>query len=556
LGETATLENAGKMKQLWVAAVIGALTLVSFFQFPGHTWLQQDTQIYVAIMEHERDPRVLADDILVAESHVAFTLYDEIALAARKVTGLGFREVLETEQLLTRALGIWGLYLLALAFLDGQAGLSLLAAAIVSLGATIAGPAVLTFEYEPSPRSLAYPLVMCGLGLAAAGRPRAATIAGAVALLYHPPSTLPFCALVAWLALRRRDFRTCLPIAAAILLVAFSANFQAQDAAAGFFRKLTPLDERLQRMRAGYNWISGWGTSLILHWLSVFGIASGAWLRVRRHGCGAGVFACNRGLVMALAVVGIVSMPISWLLLDRAGWAFLSELQPMRNLLWTALAAQIFTAIAGLRAAGQGRLMEAFAWLAAAFAFPVEDVFIRPWAWRQVLVVAGLAGLTAGLVWSSRRRGLKWVPAVAAATAFFVIPGWSQVVNYPRLHTPELAQLIDWARTATPRDAVFAFPDSDKNGYPGIFRAEALRAVYVDWKGGGQVNFLPQFAAEWWFRWQQTMDRPVDLAKYDGLGIRYVVVRSPNRLSQSPVFENAQYRVYRVLPTSAAESPH
>ena len=85
------------MKQLWVAAVIGALTLVSFFQFPGHTWLQQDTQIYVAIMEHERDPRVLANDILVAESHVAFTLYDEIALAARKVTGLGFREVLETQ---------------------------------------------------------------------------------------------------------------------------------------------------------------------------------------------------------------------------------------------------------------------------------------------------------------------------------------------------------------------------------------------------------------------------------------------------------------------------
>ena len=44
------------MKPLATAAVCVALALLTFFQFPGHTWLQQDSQIYVPILEHLRDP--------------------------------------------------------------------------------------------------------------------------------------------------------------------------------------------------------------------------------------------------------------------------------------------------------------------------------------------------------------------------------------------------------------------------------------------------------------------------------------------------------------------
>src|SRR3954449_6196916 len=86
-----------------------ALALLTFFQFPGHTWLQQDTQIYAPILEHMRDPSVLRNDILVQQPHVAYTLYDEIALGLRRVTGLGFREVLQAQQIAARALGFWGL---------------------------------------------------------------------------------------------------------------------------------------------------------------------------------------------------------------------------------------------------------------------------------------------------------------------------------------------------------------------------------------------------------------------------------------------------------------
>ena len=69
------------MKPLATAAACIALALLTFFQFPGHTWLQQDTQIYVPILEHLRDPAVLRNDMLVQHPHVAFTLYDEAALA-------------------------------------------------------------------------------------------------------------------------------------------------------------------------------------------------------------------------------------------------------------------------------------------------------------------------------------------------------------------------------------------------------------------------------------------------------------------------------------------
>ena len=78
-----------------------------FFQFPGHTWLQQDTQIYLPLLEHRADPTLFHNEILVQNPAAAFTVYDDIALALYRVTGLGFRELLQGLQIITRALGIW-----------------------------------------------------------------------------------------------------------------------------------------------------------------------------------------------------------------------------------------------------------------------------------------------------------------------------------------------------------------------------------------------------------------------------------------------------------------
>src|SRR3989442_105125 len=98
MGEAATGQNARQVNRLWIGAGILAITLLNFFQFPGHTWLQSDTQIYIPIMEHMWDASALNQDLIVQHPHVLFTLYDEIAIGLRKITRLDFRHVLQAEQ--------------------------------------------------------------------------------------------------------------------------------------------------------------------------------------------------------------------------------------------------------------------------------------------------------------------------------------------------------------------------------------------------------------------------------------------------------------------------
>ena len=70
------------MKRFVVGSAILGITLLNFFQFPGHTWLQSDTQIYAPILEHMRDRSVLGKDILlyVVLLHTAGALIQHFVL--------------------------------------------------------------------------------------------------------------------------------------------------------------------------------------------------------------------------------------------------------------------------------------------------------------------------------------------------------------------------------------------------------------------------------------------------------------------------------------------
>jgi hypothetical protein len=322
-------------------------------------------------------------------------------------------------------------------------------------------------------------------------------------------------------------------VAVAILMIA------ARGQAPAVLAHLTPLQEQLQRMRAPYVWISTWPAALIVHHLILFAMLLMAFARIRRV-----IPPELRVLVLGLSILGVVAMPISWLLLEHWRWALVPQLQPMRALLFVALLMQFLAAAAGVKAVARRRPFEAVAWFALAYLLPLQPVVTAPYAWNRGVLVLALAALTALAVW----RTPRFAP-MAAVAAFFAIPTLGGVVNYPRLHTPELAQLSAWARASTPKDAVFLFPDAARGLDPGIFRSEALRTVYVDWKGGGQANYLKDFGEEWWSRWQQTMARgfaPADMAKYEGLGIGYVVLQERNRLPQPAAFENAKYAAYAV----------
>ncbi len=525
------------MKPFATAAACVALALLTFFQFPGHTWLQQDSQIYAPILEHLRDPAVLRNDILVQHPHVAFTLYDETALALRAVTGAGFREVLAAQQIATRALGIWGLLLMAEAL-----GLSfapaLLVAAVCSLGARIAGPEVLTFEYEPTPRAFAVPLLVCAIGLAARRRHLAAGVAGAVAFLYHPPTALPFWGVYFVLALwpdraRRARRAAFLPLGAAVPLLWAAARAQsASGYAQRIFAGLDSGQESLQRVRTAYVWISTWPAGIIVHHLLILAILVAAFWRLRQA-----VGVELRVLLLGLCALGVLTMPLSWLLLEQFHWGLVPQVQPMRMLLFLTLGMQFLTAAAGACAITARRPFEACAWFACAYLLPLQPVLTGPIVWSRLTLAFALASLTAF-------AGIRWAPVVALA-AFFAIPVVGGVVNYPQLHTPDLDQLSAWARANTPADAVFVFPGVNRSLAPGIFRSEALRAVYVDWKGGGQVNYLKDLGEQWWFRWLQIRTfRPADLPQYAACGISYVVLQEP--LPRAAEFQNSTYIVYQL----------
>jgi hypothetical protein len=533
------------MKNLAVAAAILAIAALTWFEFPGHTWLQQDTQIYVPILEHLRDPAVLRRDILVSRQHVSYTLYDETARALAWLTGLDLRQVLEGEQFVTRAAGIWGLYLIGTALGLSTAG-SLLMAAIVALGATIAGPAVLSFEIEPDPRGFAVPLLFLGIGFAAHGRHWAAGIAGAAAFLMHPPTVIPFWAVYSALAGARRRFSAFVPLAIAGCVLAVAAHFQqGAGEAQPLFARLTPAIEALQRLRAPYAWISMWWREWLLHYLILAGISFAAYARLR-------VTATIelRYFLVGLPLIGILTIPLSFLLLERLQWVLVPQLQPMRALLFVAVFAQIGAAAAGLLASAAGRYGESLAWFAVVYWLPINDnLTVWPAAknWLAVLLFAGAASMAG---WAEARLTRWRVPAFAAIgiAGFLALPYLA--AGNPHLHTPELAQLSAWARSSTDADAVFLFADAGKQLQSGIFRSEALRAVYVDWKGGGQVNYLPELGEQWWERWQAVLGAPFDarnVPRYGALGIDYIVLSPRNRLPGiAPVFENGRYLAYRL----------
>jgi len=536
-----------------VAGAIALLTTLTFVAFPGHTYLHSDTQIYLPILQRLNDPPVLARDFVAERPHVSFTIYDEAALALHRL-GVSFETALVSQQAIFRALGLLGIWLAALA-LGLTDRMAMLAAAALALGATIAGPTVLAIEYEPVPRGFALPLLLLAMGLAAHGRDLGAGIAASVAFLYHPPSVVTFWAVYFALSLwpskpqvMRRRIAGLAPLAAGVAAMFILSRMQPAIAEPQpFFGRIGADLERIQRLRAPYCWVSTWAAELMPRYAFLWLAAMVAYARVRKHAP-----QDLRFFLVGLPLAGMLAVPASYILLERMKWVVAPQLQPARALVFVTIVAALLAAAAGLIAAARGRWAEALLWLALAYAIPM-DVRLTPVVESpaRLALAAGLAGLAALAAWSEAKR-FRWsyAPWAAALIApFLLIPAWGGVPAQANKPQPEILELAGWARASTPPDAVFLFADARKGTAPGEFRARALRAIYVDWKGGGQANFLPQFANEWWLRWNRTGEgrfKAWHLPAYRRWGIDYIVLAPANRLpGRTPVFENSAYLVYR-----------
>jgi hypothetical protein len=248
-----------------------------------------------------------------------------------------------------------------------------------------------------------------------------------------------------------------------------------------------------------------------------------------------------RAFAVILPALGMLSMPLSYLLLEQLKWALVPQLQPMRVLLFVTAFAVVLGLFAALKAK---RIWESAAWFLLVFYIPMRVELFDPPALRLALTAIGLAAFAAVAMRVSR-------PAVllAGLLSFLIIPGIARVSNYPDLHTADVADLSDWARRHTLPNAMFLFPDAERKLYPGIFRVSAWRAVYVDWKSGGQVNYLKDFASEWRTRWElihRVGYQPDSFPQYRTLGVDYIVLEQAHALSGVPaIYRNGSYAVYR-----------
>jgi hypothetical protein len=235
-------------------------------------------------------------------------------------------------------------------------------------------------------------------------------------------------------------------------------------------------------------------------------------------------------------------------LLDQLKWGLIPQFQPARALVFVTAFAVILGAAAGIRAAEQKRWIESVLWFGVVLAVPTA-VPLFSISGRNLLLLVALSIALCGTLALQRFR---FAPALLAAVAIapsFVLPYLAHVRNYPRPNLTGLEDLVQFARAQTPKDAVFLFGDAGSSPDPSIFRAESQRAVYVDWKSGGQMNFSESLAREWWQRWQNTNALRFDTAEVSRMvemGLDYLVLSPSHRLlDRQPEYENSQFVLYK-----------
>jgi len=551
----------------WLAFLLLAMIAVAgLFYFPGTQYLTSDTQIYTPLLENSRNPSVLARDPLVWHPHLGLSFYDEMVNGVRTLTGLPVYPVLFAFQAVFRLVLVWAAFLLGLGICGGRWE-SLWIAAVVQTTGFIAGPSVMVAEYDAVPRGYTLAIGLLASACVLHSRFWTASLLAGVGLFFQAGVAYPFLACFGLSLLVRREetllvrLRFLLPVLVALvsLLVAGVAGGSAS-------LSLVPdWLAQLHHLRASYNYPSLWHPAVL--WVPVglgcLLFAAGWRLRSQLPGR-------IHAFLIAAPLVGMFSIPFAWFFMEKLQVFLMAQWQPARAIAFMyAFAVPVFLG-AGVIAARHHRWVLSWFWFVAGFSIPFSN---------QLVFFVGANG------WPPSRFRYLWVPALALL-ALLVFSLWTRkpflslvllllLIAAPfgilravlginafasDARTPEIAELADWAAASTAPDAVFAFPGFGRSNQPGVFRSQALRAVYTDWKSGGQVNFDIDFARLWWQRWNEVMapkEFTLDRApRLRALGIDYLVLAPPQAPAQPPpLFRNGKFWVYRAEDLSRLVAP-
>ena len=530
-------------------ATLVALTVHGLWVMPGRAYLISDTQIYSPMLDRLVDPSLYTRELVAQKQHLSLTVWDEAVLTVRRVTGIPHEHVLDGFQAISRLIGLYGLFLIGTG-LGLREAAALLIPAIVGLGASVYGPAILIVELEAVPRGIAAMLSLLALGWAMHGNNRGAALAAGVGFLFHAPAVFPFLTAFTIFQLWRRDFR---PLAWVSVFVALTAIFAWLQPGViekqSFFTIVDPPWEELLRMRASYNWLSMWKPWAFWNFLANGAVAGLALWRIWKH---LGVRA--RFYAAALPLIGLLSLPLAWFVMERLKWALMAQVQPARSVLFTLVFALVLSIAAALYAVRDRKWVEAALWFGPSiftaihtylweqYTFPVRDLQMTVF----VIAVAMVAG------WFAHRSAQITVVSAALVVAVAMLVGWLwrdvlDKSNFAQMENPELRAASQWAKENSPKDAMFLLPELVRSSESGVFRVRAQRALYVDLKIGGQVNYSRDLAFEWSRRMKLADDKKRPLQSWKSEGVDYVVLKAATSFpAGQEVYRNTRYAIYNL----------
>lgn len=544
---------------------IFAAAWLEFTVFPGHSYLEGDTQLYVPVLERMAAPGLLSRDLVATNGALSLTAYDEATLLLHEGARQPIRRALLAQEFVCRLAALLGVFLLARATGLGHL-FSFVIAAIINLGACLAGPAVFLTDREPLPGPFAFSLLLLAMGLLAQEVPLLAGIAAGVAFLYDPVLAAPFwCVLIVAFAFDagiRKLIRPMLPILLIfILLLANLAQLQPGTAAQPLLSRL-PIDlVAFQSLYTPQLYVSSWPAGEVSQILALF--VFGIWAAAR---CWSLLSACFRWLVLGTGLCGVLSIPVSYLLVDQGHFAWAARAQPSRALLFSAAASALLFGLAGMRAILHRSPMESFAWFFLLFTLPLSHgVFdclrltnaIHAIQFALALTLA--AFLTGLLLWLAASGSMRFLIAVipfAAAVALSQTPG---LRAEPIPMHASLTQLAAWADSSTWGSSVFLFPDAGYSAYPSVFRAQSRHGLWVDWNTRRGVAFSEPAAARWQERWRGSLQNGFSIASLEKslpLPIDYYVLATRNQLvGARHAFMNRDFVVYDAEDLRNAPKP-
>ncbi len=494
-------------RTLLLCLSLATLTWANYQVWPGHSYAEGETQTYVPMLERLDTPGYLTRDLVATHPTLTYTIYDELTLFLHEAIHWDFRKALAIQQVVCRAAGILGVYLIA-----ASAGVgpwwSLLLSALVNLGTLLPGIDVMLVEREPVPRAFAFGLLVLAIGLVTAGKPLLAGLSGGIALVYAPPLAAVFWLVILLMSVASKNERRLLKPTLTILVVfaLLLANLVQLQPGMGEQQILVGRiagDLALQQhYRTPSAWVSLWAPREIWLYLGLWVCSLWAttriWISLNRRA---------RYLFLLFPSLGILSIAVSDLLLEHLRWVIVPQIQPARALLFTALFVLVACGIAGAKAASHRLWLEAALWFAALIALPANTFFHAQ------------------------------TPA----------------------NRTQILRVAEWAERTTWGSSMFLFPDAGRNLYPGVFRAASRRALYVDWMSGSHLTLFPSLAQEWRTRWEQTMGGQFTPQKLGGMlqtPVDYFVLQSSHRLAGlKPAYSNSDFVVYDAFDLRNAAQP-